>query len=263
MYGQAICWRCLWDPAGSIPLAECWNQSQEAGAASATATNRLEHTTAPNAGACCPRGDLPLRRILWCCRRCSLRMDHHCHFISNCVGQANQRHFYLYLVFLEMAVLYCLLLAVPSWWSLKQTCAGIAPDSSNQAQHHWFGLGLFVLVDNLTAGCADDNRQNAYIMSGLICVAGFTLFLVGGLLRQQTSNLRKSVTYIEQLKAEKRVVPIGGRFSERGLGNVWRLLCTTEMDSDATCCRFWVLVPDLWTWYGLLVRMTKTQKVSL
>jgi len=197
------------------------------------------------------------------CRRCSLRMDHHCHFINNCVGQANQRHFYLYLVFLEMAVLYCLLLAVPSWWALKQTCAGSAPDPSTQPQHHWFGLGLFLLVDNLTAGCTDDNRQNAFIMSGLICVAGFTLVLVGGLLRQQTSNLRKGVTYIEQLKAEKRAVPNGSRFSERGLGNVWRLLCTTEMDSDATCCRFWVLVPDLWTWYGLLVRITRTQKVSL
>lgn len=43
------------------------------------------------------------------CRRCHLRMDHHCPWLDNCVGFYNHRHFFLYMVF---TVLGCLFLMV-------------------------------------------------------------------------------------------------------------------------------------------------------
>merc|ERR1719510_2056617 len=33
------------------------------------------------------------------CKRCILKMDHHCPWVNTCVGQYNQKHFMLYLCY--------------------------------------------------------------------------------------------------------------------------------------------------------------------
>ncbi|GMY14509.1 probable protein S-acyltransferase 16 [Fagus crenata] len=48
------------------------------------------------------------------CRRCVLRMDHHCIWINNCVGHANYKVFFVFVVYAVIACIYSLVLLVGS-----------------------------------------------------------------------------------------------------------------------------------------------------
>lgn len=48
------------------------------------------------------------------CKRCVLRMDHHCIWISNCVGHANYKVFFIFVMYAVAACVYSLVLLVGS-----------------------------------------------------------------------------------------------------------------------------------------------------
>lgn len=50
------------------------------------------------------------------CKRCIRRMDHHCPWINNCVGERNQKFFLQFLIYVGMLSTYAVTLVVLSWW---------------------------------------------------------------------------------------------------------------------------------------------------
>jgi len=58
------------------------------------------------------------------CKRCIRRMDHHCPWINNCVGERNQKYFLQFLFYVGLLAVYSILLVGLSWY--------FSPLSSNE-----------------------------------------------------------------------------------------------------------------------------------
>ena len=46
------------------------------------------------------------------CKRCVMKMDHHCPWVNNCVGENNQKHFLLFLIYTFTLCVYAMLLII-------------------------------------------------------------------------------------------------------------------------------------------------------
>uniref|UniRef100_A0A1B6MPS2 Palmitoyltransferase n=1 Tax=Graphocephala atropunctata TaxID=36148 RepID=A0A1B6MPS2_9HEMI len=57
------------------------------------------------------------------CKRCIRRMDHHCPWINNCVGERNQKYFIQFLVYVGLLSVYAIALVVTSWLRACPQCS--------------------------------------------------------------------------------------------------------------------------------------------
>ena len=55
------------------------------------------------------------------CRRCVMKMDHHCPWVNNCVGVSNYKHFLLFVGYTLVSSLYLCALMVLSFYHLVQS----------------------------------------------------------------------------------------------------------------------------------------------
>ncbi|CAK8679877.1 palmitoyltransferase ZDHHC3-like [Clavelina lepadiformis] len=89
------------------------------------------------------------------CRRCIRRMDHHCPWVNNCIGELNQKYFIQFLFYTVLLCAYALALNIANWiWMFghgRTTNADLLSKKSTVA--HGIGLciesvlfGLFVVI---------------------------------------------------------------------------------------------------------------------
>ncbi|CAG0913774.1 unnamed protein product [Notodromas monacha] len=58
------------------------------------------------------------------CRRCVLKMDHHCPWLNNCIGLMNRRHFFSYMMFVWLGLLYILVFGWNIIWAIASMDCG-------------------------------------------------------------------------------------------------------------------------------------------
>jgi len=70
------------------------------------------------------------------CQRCIRRMDHHCPWINNCVGERNQKYFLQFLFYVGLLSIYSIILVVISWYISNPTSGDLRNGGSHSPQHH-------------------------------------------------------------------------------------------------------------------------------
>ncbi|CDP16097.1 unnamed protein product [Coffea canephora] len=64
----------------------------------------------------------PPRAHHYCaCNRCVLRMDHHCVWLNNCVGYANYKNFFIFVIYTIVSCIYSLVCQYISFSSVKDS----------------------------------------------------------------------------------------------------------------------------------------------
>ncbi|KAK5606430.1 hypothetical protein CRENBAI_021132 [Crenichthys baileyi] len=89
------------------------------------------------------------------CQRCIRRMDHHCPWINNCVGELNQKYFIQFLFYTGIASLYSMVLVVWAWvWRIRNEREGDADKEGEEtpSKHLIVAHYIILLVESVLFG---------------------------------------------------------------------------------------------------------------
>ncbi|NWR57000.1 ZDHC3 Palmitoyltransferase, partial [Bucorvus abyssinicus] len=86
------------------------------------------------------------------CHRCVCRMDHHCPWINNCVGELNQKYFIQCFFYTGLASLYAVGLVLAAW--LGQRRKETLPTATSRRESGWVPSALGVGGGGGTLGVA-------------------------------------------------------------------------------------------------------------
>ncbi|XP_056648716.1 palmitoyltransferase ZDHHC3 isoform X2 [Diorhabda sublineata] len=99
------------------------------------------------------------------CQRCIRRMDHHCPWINNCVGERNQKYFIQFLIYVGTLSVYAITLLGISWVNGCEGCSDDIPSKEARILHNIILFlesvlfGLFVaaiLIDQMQSILSDE-----------------------------------------------------------------------------------------------------------
>ncbi|KAJ3416507.1 Palmitoyltransferase zdhhc16 [Chytridiales sp. JEL 0842] len=174
-------------PPESTAPAAAGNNDEAAGDSAAIPLLERQQFTRPKVATCTKCRYPKPTRAHHCsvCKRCILKMDHHCPWINNCVGHHNHRYFLIFMLNLTVACVYFFLMNVYLAWEVLW----------RQIDYNWsepFMMNVFLFTVLLTLGIA-------FAVGGL---AGWHTYLV---LTGQTTiecYINKSLRYMAQSRGE-------------------------------------------------------------
>lgn len=109
------------------------------------------------------------------CRKCVLKMDHHCPWINNCVGWRNYRHFCLFMLFLASCCVYVIIVFLFAVYRHTK----IRPGS-----HQWGDMVFATLpqiIEELSRDDDDTGRMCIMVSFMVACVILVALSVLGGM----------------------------------------------------------------------------------
>eukprot|EP00249_Psilotum_nudum_P020640 c27789_g1_i1 orf=734-1756(+) len=132
------------------------------------------------------------------CKACVLEMDHHCPFVGNCIGAANQRHFILFLLYAVLSNIYVLVMSIYTGLKIWPVLASL---SNGPTTMSWSVSTMFAAYMRAMASSV---YVSARALSLLYLVAASLSISIGVglLLYQQLQLLYCGQTYIDTLQAE-------------------------------------------------------------
>ncbi|XP_067940031.1 palmitoyltransferase ZDHHC12-B-like isoform X2 [Watersipora subatra] len=126
------------------------------------------------------------------CNRCVLKYDHHCPWLSTCVGEKNHKFFWLFLLFINIVIIFSAIIAVKGFPSHKQN----DPDFDGRE----IASILFTILDCII-----------FLVGGLstISLFGFHSYLMCTNQTTWESVSRTRISYLKKLKDDYNPFDMG------------------------------------------------------